>query len=71
MKLFTRAKPPAPGRDPADLSPQGEVKRLFPHLSLWGRGRREASGEVAFSSTDCAIWNDVVRALDAKPKGTK
>jgi hypothetical protein len=65
MKFFTRNKPPSPGRDAADLSPQGEVKGVLSHLSLWGRGRRAAPGEGAFSSTDCAIWHDIVRALDA------
>jgi len=36
----------------SDLSPQGEVSwgTIQPprHLSLWGRGRREAAGEGAF-----------------------
>lgn len=39
------------------------------HLSLRGRGRREAAGEGAlpsFSEKNCAIWNDIQRALESK-----
>ena len=58
----------------ADLSPKGEAatpevaKR---HLSLWGRGRPAGAGEGAFSEESCAIWNDINRALDAKPRSAK
>jgi hypothetical protein len=60
-----------------DLSPQGEVagsRVAKRHLSLWGRGRPAGSGEGAlkvFSEESCAIWNDINRALDAKPRSEK
>jgi hypothetical protein len=44
-------KPPSPVGCAVDLSPEGEVSlRDFGtlHLSLWGRGRRNAPGEGAF-----------------------
>jgi len=46
-------KAPSPGwLTPSDLSPKGEVKEGADldgyHLSLRGRGRREAAGEGAF-----------------------
>jgi len=48
---FGRSQSPLT-RPSADLSPKGEVNRgtIVPphHLSLWGRGRREAAGEGAF-----------------------
>ncbi len=57
----------------ADLSPKGAeaapvAKR---HLSFWGRGRPAGAGEGAFSEESCAIWNDINRALDAKPRSAK
>ena len=70
-------KAPSPAGFAVDLPPQGEVgarqvaKR---HLSLWGRGRPAGSGEGAlqtFSEESCAIWNDINRALDAKPRSEK
>ena len=70
-------KAPSPAGVAVDRSPQGEVgarqvaKR---HLSLWGRGRPAGSGEgalKAFSEESCAFWNDINRALDAKPRSEK
>ena len=55
----------------ADLSPQGEVKGAEPHLPLRGRGRHAVTGEGALPSPTCAIWNDIARALDTKPRGAK
>jgi hypothetical protein len=64
-------KAPSPVGFAADLSPQGEVKGTEPHLSLRGRGRHAVAGEGALPSPDCAIWNDIARALDTKPRGAK
>jgi hypothetical protein len=55
----------------ADLSSQGEVKGAEPHLPLRGRGRHTVAGEGALPSPTCAIWNDIARALDSKPKVIK
>ena len=81
MMFFGKRKAPSPVggvypralRDTgaADLSPQGEVKGAEPHLSLRGRGRHAVTGEGALPSPDCAIWNDIARALDIKPRGAK
>jgi hypothetical protein len=71
MMFFARKKAPSPVGFAADLSPQGEVKGAEPHLSLRGRGRHVVAGEGALPSPDCAIWNDITRALDTKPRGAK
>ena len=43
----------------ADLSPKGEVRGghglASSHLSLWGRGRREAAGEGALLHTHFSL----------------
>jgi hypothetical protein len=44
-------KAPSPGPCGPTSPPKGEVSLRdgrLPHLSLWGRGRREAAGEGAF-----------------------
>ena len=66
MMFFKRNKAPSPVGSAADLSPQGEAKGAEPHLSLGERG-----GEGALPAPDCAIWNDIARALDIKPRGAK
>ena len=34
--------------------------------------RRQAEGEVSRTpAANCAIWNDIARALDTKPRGAK
>jgi hypothetical protein len=45
------------------------------HLSLWGRGRPKGPGEGAFrqnggafNQRNCAIWNDIRRALEGNRK---
>ncbi|MBO9588587.1 hypothetical protein [Devosia sp.] len=73
MSIFSLLKKaPSPAGQAGDLSPEGEVSLRDgepPHLSLRGRGRREAAGEGAlatFSEKNCAIWNDIQRALESK-----
>ena len=67
MGWFSK-KAPSPVGCAADLSPQGEVKGAEPHLSLRGRGRHVVAGEGAFSERDCAIWQDIRRALEGGAK---
>ncbi len=64
-------KATSPVGSAADLSSQGEVKGAEPHLPLRGRGRHTVAGEGALPSPTCAIWNDIARALDSKPKVIK
>ena len=78
MSIFDLLKKaPAPAGQAGDLSPQAEVggsRGAKRHLSLWGRSRAAGSGERAlptFSEESCAIWNDINRALDAKPRSEK
>ena len=58
------------GRKAADLSPRGEVKGSGSPLSIW-KDRRAAAAQEAAPSPDCAIWNDITRALATKPKASK
>lgn len=51
----------------AGLSSREGADKAQPHRSLWGRSRR-ATAEAG-PRHDCALWHDITRALDAKPKG--
>ena len=67
MMFFSRwKKAPSPIGFAADLSPKGEVKGAHPQLSPRGRGGHTMVGDGALPSPDCAIWNDIARALDIK-----
>lgn len=56
----------------ADLSSQGRHGAVEASSPLpQGRGRRDAAGEAASPAPDCAIWNDIARALELKPGGAK
>ena len=60
MMFFTRKKVPV-----ADLAPQGAAGSQKSIPSTWGSARKAG----ATPAPDCAVWNDIARALDAKPRG--
>jgi len=70
MMRFRRKAPSSVGLA-ADLSPRGEAQGAEARLSLRGRGRHAVAGEGTVLHPDCAIWNDITRALDAKPRGAR
>ncbi|MET3927657.1 hypothetical protein ABIE28_003766 [Devosia sp. 2618] len=76
--FFARKKPPSSvSAAPSHLLPRGEkgssaFLALFRRTTaspspLVGEGARRAD-EGALPSANCALWHDVVRALDAKPR---
>jgi len=73
MSIFSLLKKaPSPAGLAGDLSPEGQVSLRDGDqspLSLRGRGRGEVAAEGAlpsFSEKNCAIWNDIQRALESK-----
>lgn len=45
-----------------------ETRAVQPHLAPLGRGRRDAASVGSFSEQNCAIWNDIRRALEGQSK---
>lgn len=66
FSFLKKASAPAVLTRRVEVSPRdGEPSRL----SRRGRARRETAGErafAAFSEKNCAIWNDIQRALESK-----
>jgi hypothetical protein len=67
MMFFSRIKAAgslrsqANGKESAVASHRGDANHSAPHQS----------GEASFKAHHCALWNDVARALDSKPRGAK
>jgi hypothetical protein len=61
MMLFRRKKTAASGLLRADASAGKSIP------SFWGK----ASTPSEAPAPDCAVWNDIARALDAKPRSAR
>jgi len=60
MNILSRIKAPLAGSKAAELSRKEKDD-----------ASREASDGQVSPNPDCAIWHDIARALDIKPKGAK
>lgn len=70
---WLKAPSPAATRRPLPLG-RGEGRNdaaAASPLPLAERSAAKPTGEVALLERHCAIWNDIARALEAKPKGAK
>jgi hypothetical protein len=47
------------------------IGALLKKLASGGAPREENAPRATSPAPDCAIWNDIARALDAKPRSTK
>ena len=72
MMFFTRNKAPSPAAAQRPLPPgrgeEGIALAAGLPLPSGERSRAKPAGEGAFSERDCAIWQDIRRALEGGAK---
>ena len=75
MNILAWLKAPSPAAArrplPQGRGEEGNDATAASPLPLGERSAAKPTGEGALLERHCAIWNDIARALDAKPKGAK